>query len=150
VNAREKPYGPSPHGTSWGDTPWDEAYRLPGSSQLGLGKRLLERYPWRQFEPHPEWAEPHHTPENRRLIYVAGIPGQVRVAFIPAEASWVAWSGRAAIKELEAGLAYHAFYFDPRTGREYDLGTVTADAQGQWLLPRPPIFQDWVVVLERR
>ncbi len=140
VNPRDNPDGSSPHGTSWGDTPWEEAYRLPGSGQLGLGKRLLERYPWWRFEPHPEWAEPHHTPQNRRLIYVAGIPGQVRVAYIPAEASWIAWRGRAAIKELETGLAYHGFYFDPRTGREYDLGTVTADAQGNWSIPKPPIF----------
>ena len=33
VNRAEQPYGPSPHGTSWGDTPWKEAYRLPGSTQ---------------------------------------------------------------------------------------------------------------------
>ena len=35
VNTREKPYGPSPHGNTWGNRPWDEAMRLPGSGQLG-------------------------------------------------------------------------------------------------------------------
>ena len=29
---------------------------LPGSRQVGLGKRLLEQYTWQQFQPHPEWA----------------------------------------------------------------------------------------------
>ena len=52
VNTREQPFGPSPHGRSWGDTPWEEAYQLPGSKQLGLAKNLLMRYPWWRLEPH--------------------------------------------------------------------------------------------------
>ena len=31
VNTIAKPYGNSPHGHSWGDTPWEVAYQLPGS-----------------------------------------------------------------------------------------------------------------------
>lgn len=56
VNRREQPYGKSPGGNNWGSTPWDEAMRLPGSTQLGLGKKLLAQYPWYRFTPHPEWA----------------------------------------------------------------------------------------------
>ena len=29
VNTRERPFGPSPHGRSWGDVPWDVAARTP-------------------------------------------------------------------------------------------------------------------------
>jgi hypothetical protein len=148
VNTREQPYGPSPHGTSWGDRPWDEAYKLPGSGQLGIGKRLLERYPWQRFEPHPEWVEPHQTPENRIAAYAAGIPGHVCVVYMPAVNSWHAWRGAMFVQRLEPGQFYRAFYFDPRTGREYPLGTVQATAEGVYTLPKPPIFQDWVVVLE--
>lgn len=148
-NTREKPYGPSPHGTSWGNTPWEDAYRLPGSGQVGLGKRLLERYPWWEFQPHPEWIEPHQTPENRLSAYAAGIPGQVRVVYVPAETSWVAWAGKMAIHALEAGHDYRAFLFDPKTGTEYDLGRAIANAQGDYIVPKPPIIQDWVLVLER-
>ena len=63
VNTRGKPYGPSPHGMSWGNTPWEDAYQLPGRRQLGLAKRLLERFQWWRFEPHPEWVAPHWTAE---------------------------------------------------------------------------------------
>jgi hypothetical protein len=56
VNRRDQPYGPSPGGNNWGTTPWDDAMRLPGSSQLAAAKRLLESLPWYQFEPHPEWV----------------------------------------------------------------------------------------------
>lgn len=56
VNRRGEPFGKSPHGGNWGETPWDDAMRLPGSAQAGLARKLLERYPWPRFEPHPEWA----------------------------------------------------------------------------------------------
>jgi len=56
VNRRDEPYGKSPHGGNWGNRPWDDAMRLPGSKQVSLAKRLLERYAWQKFEPHPEWV----------------------------------------------------------------------------------------------
>jgi hypothetical protein len=133
------------NGTAWGNLGWEDAYLLPGSRQLGLAKRLLERYAWHQFESHPEWAQPHQTPEDRISSYAAGIPGKVRVIYFPAEMGGAArW-----VKGLEAGLTYRAFLFDPKTGAEEELGTVTGDAQGDYAVPRVPIFQDWVLVLER-
>lgn len=56
VNRREQPYGKSPHGGNWGNTPWDEAMRLPGSRQTGLAKQFLQTFEWHRFEPYPEWA----------------------------------------------------------------------------------------------
>ena len=51
------PHGPSPNGgNGYGSIPWNEAMRLPGSQQVGFGKRLLEQFPWQDFHPHPEWA----------------------------------------------------------------------------------------------
>ena len=29
---------------------------LPGSGQVGLGKKLFEKFEWQKFVPHPEWA----------------------------------------------------------------------------------------------
>jgi hypothetical protein len=143
-----EPYGPSPHGTSWGDTTWEQAMQLPGSRQVGLGKRLLERYPWQRFEPHPEWIEPHHGPGDRYQPYAAGVAGQVRIFFIPATSIWTVWSGRATLRGLEPGVIRRAFWFDPKTGKEYAMPDVQADASGTYTLPRPPIFQDWIVVVE--
>jgi hypothetical protein len=146
VNTRAQPYGKSPHGTAWGNLGWEDAYLLPGSRQLGLAKRLLERYAWQEFESHPEWAQPHQTPEDRISSYAAGIPGKVRVIYFPAEMGGAArW-----VKGLEADLTYRAFLFDPKTGAEEELGMVTGDAQGDYAVPRVPVFQDWVLVLEHR
>lgn len=142
VNTREKPYGPSPHGTSWGDTSWEDAYQLPGSAQVGYGKALLTHYRWWEFEPHPEWVQPAWSSENYFLGYAAGIPRQVRVLFVP---SFVRIQQ---VKELEPDVSYRAFYFNPKTAIEYNLGVVTPDAEGNWRPPGPPVFQDWVLVLE--
>ncbi|MDO8686354.1 MAG: DUF4038 domain-containing protein [Clostridiales bacterium] len=155
VNTMEKPYGISPHGMTWGNTPWEEAYRLPGSKQIGFGKRLLERYQWWRFEPHPEWSEPHAGRNMRIAPYAAGIPGEVRMIYIPV----IGFHGqRPIIRELEKGIIYRAFFFDPVTGDEYGIGEVTADENGNWQSPSMSklmpgvvlVYQDLLLVLENK
>jgi len=67
------------HSGAWGGqaydwTTWKEGMNYPGSTQLGIGKKLLEQYPWSRFEPHPEWAPG---------CFAAGIPGEVRFVYLP-------------------------------------------------------------------
>lgn len=150
VNTREKPFGASPHGLSWGNRAWNDAYTLPGSKQIGLGKQLLERYAWEKFKAHPEWVEPHQTADDRLAPYAAGIPGEVRIIYIPVEAAQLLRSNLPVLKQLEPNVAYRGFYWDPSTGEEYPCGAVQADAQGDYPMPLPPIFRDWVFVMERR
>lgn len=148
LNTRQKPYGASPHGATWGDTPWDEAYRLPGSAHLGLAKGLLSRFKWWCFEPHPEWVEPAGSPENVDLPFAAGIPGEVRVIyfFAPTFAPPVP---QYSVCKLEAQVQYRAYFWDPRSGREHDLGKIVPDGNGNWTIPVQPELKDWVVVLKR-
>jgi hypothetical protein len=40
---------------------WREGMNLAGSSQIGLGSKLLRQYAWWRFQPHPEWVTPHGT-----------------------------------------------------------------------------------------
>ncbi len=95
-------------------TPWSEGMHYPGSTQLGLGKRLLETFPWQRFEPHPEWTEPGS--------FAAGIPGEVRFVYM-AKRGVYNWTGPL-VKGLERDVSYHAFYFDPAAGRRFDLGKI--------------------------
>jgi hypothetical protein len=145
VNTREQPYGPSPHGNTWGNRPWDEAMRLPGSMQLGLGKRLLQRYAWWEFKPHQEWVEPAASKDNYWLHYAAGIPGQVRFIYTYQQV----WGRKVHVKNIEPDVQYRAFFFNPGTGQEYPLGTVTPEADGSWLVPQQPELRDWMLVLEK-
>jgi hypothetical protein len=118
----------------------------PGSTELGLGKKLLERYPWWCFEPHPEWVEPG--------CYAAGIPGQVRFIYLPRRNIYN-WDGPT-VKNMEPDIDWHDYYFDPVTGRMFDEGIVKARAKTGDQTAKPVDFkksvpspQDWVLVLER-
>jgi hypothetical protein len=63
VNGRTVPYGKSPPGNDWGDTPWNVAMALPGSGEAGLAKKLLEQFEWWKLEPHNDWAKYAGAPE---------------------------------------------------------------------------------------
>jgi hypothetical protein len=146
ANTREEPLGPAYFNGTAEDTPYDAAMQYPGSAQLGVGKRLLERYPWWRFEPHPEWVEHHWTTRNYRLPYAAGIPGEVRLIYYPTRRFY--YKGPR-IVGLEPGVAYHATYFDVITGRAYELGRVEPDGEQAWQAPDVPKAQDWLLVLDR-
>lgn len=123
-------------------TTWREGMNQPGAAQLGIGRRLLERFPWSRFEPHPEWVE--------EGCFAAGIPGEVRIVYMPRRKIYD-WSGPT-VKHLEPGVTWRAFYADPATGRTFDQGTIeTGDARtsGGEFKAAVPSPQDWVLVLER-
>ena len=156
------------HGsTAYETIPWHVAMHYPGSAQLGLGKKLLEEYPWWRFQPHPEWVEPHSTTllgphaewyDNHQkwaelkgrwdLPYAAGIPGEVRFIYIPGNNDYQLTAPT--VMNLEPGVNYRAFLFDPIWGNRIDLGPVVkimpADEYHPPQLPSP---QDWVLVLEK-
>jgi len=139
LNTRQKPYGLSPHGHSWGDTPWEVAYQLPGSRQLGLAKKLLSRYPWWKLEPKPELVDPHWTTENYWQPFAAHVPGELIIAFSP--------QGFKALKFKDVPAGLTAFFWNPSDGAEHAIGPVTPDGAGNWQAPEFPIFRDWVVML---
>ena len=59
-NRPGQPHGNSPHGGNYGDITWEDAMNLPGSRQVGLGKRFLESLNCERFAPQPDsvsWAE---------------------------------------------------------------------------------------------
>ncbi|MDQ2947295.1 MAG: DUF4038 domain-containing protein [Acidobacteriota bacterium] len=141
VNNPGVPFGASPHGRSWGNTPWQTAYQLPGSGQIGMGKALLEKYRWWKMEPHPEWFDPHWSSKDYWQAYTAG---KLRISFLPRTRS-VPFR----MKNLEADVRYRAFFFNPASGERTELGGVQTDASGDWIIPAPPIFQDYVLVMEK-
>jgi hypothetical protein len=49
LNLPDLRYGKSPGGHDWGSTPWTDAMRLPGSTQLAAAKRFLLTQPWHRL-----------------------------------------------------------------------------------------------------
>ena len=117
-------------------TTWDEGMHFPGSSQVGRGKGLLETLPWQDFTEHPEWVE-----KDR---FAAGIPGKIRVIYQPIRGVYK-WDGIKMTGVKEGN--WSAYYFDPVSGRKYDLGKHSLN--GKWTSPNVPSPQDWVLVMER-
>jgi hypothetical protein len=144
VNNEDELFGESPHGVVWGNTLWKDAYLLPGSNQIGISKKFLEKFEWWNFEPHDEWCEPHSTEENRIAPYAAGISGEVRLIYIPF------CTEKPLIKNIEKNAKYDAYYFNPVNGDIYRLGEVRANEENSWTPEKPmPVFTDLILVMER-
>ncbi len=138
----DEPYGPSPHGRSYGNTPWQDAAQLPGATQVGLGGALMARFPWWELTKHPEWVEPRHDETNARAIRCVGVPRRLRLVYVPQ-----LWDPPT-LKGIEPDVRYRAAYVDPCTGAEHDLGLVQPDDQGNWRPTVPPAVHDWVIVVQ--
>ena len=147
---RDAPYGPSPHGMKYASLPWDEACKLPGSAQAAAVKKFVTQFRWWEIESHPEWVSPSETRNNPMGPYAAGIPGELRIVFIPG-------GGAPLVRRLEKGVRYNAWYFDVVSGERFDIGVAEGDANGDW---RPrykfafppeklPLNMDMVLVMEK-
>lgn len=141
VNTPERPYGPSPHGHSWGGPPWNVAAQLPGSGQLGLAKGLLTSYSWQRLQPAIDLIETHWTSGDYWQPFAAQIPDEAVIAFSP--------SGTKALRFRNLpSFAKRVYLFNPSDGSRVQLGRVEADSSGAWKAPEFPIFRDWVMVLD--
>ncbi len=144
-NRKEEPFGNSPQGTTWGGDPWDVAMNYAGGAQVGIGKKLLENYPYWKIEPHPEWITPPKPADRMDLPpFAAGIPGELRLVYMNHS-----YSRSTSMTAFEPGVRYRAFWFDPVSGDRHRLGQVESGADGSWKLPRAPGTWDFVLVLER-
>ena len=137
---------------------WSEAMNLPGSYQIGLAKKFLEKLEWYKFERHPEWVTPHESESNIYYPYCAGIPGKLRVIYIPVIYLLEDLLALMKIKinSIEKDLNYKGYFFNPRTGEVIDEIDVKPNDIGEWSIPNKygivlpcPTVEDWVLVLEK-
>ena len=130
--------------------------RLPGSTQMGIGRRFFERYPWWIFQPR---HEPEAEEAGRVSAFATGIPGALAIFYLAGsvEAPYTGVAGTRVC--IEPGAKYQAFYFNPRTGKEVrvyegrchvqiEIGAVEPNEDGRWPVPPKPTMEDWVLVLE--
>ncbi|MQY69557.1 MAG: DUF4038 domain-containing protein, partial [Firmicutes bacterium] len=85
----EEPFDDGRGRCTYGTRSWKETYQYAGSKQMGIAKRLLERYRWWRLEPHPEWVKRFNIdtihgwqyPKEYNTCYAAGIPGELRIIY---------------------------------------------------------------------
>jgi len=141
LNGINKPYGNSPGGNNWGITPWNEAMLLPGSTQIGAARKLIESIPgWNSFEPKPEMITKWSASDTAVLAVTSG--NQSALAFLPSP-------GTIAITLPVQNQSYKAFWFNPVTVTKEKEFTLTTDASGKIESTSPAAKQDWVLVLTK-
>jgi hypothetical protein len=152
VNRRGQPHGPSPQhppgSTGYGIIAWDDAMNLPGSTQVGLGKKLFEQFDWQTFEPNPQWATyaedgAHPTTRPSYGPFATGSDA-VRLIYVPELRS-------IRINDLKSGSRYRAQIFDPVSGKVTELDKIAPDGGAGWTLTAPgqSDAEDWVLILQR-
>jgi len=143
-----------------GGGPWQEVMHLPGSTQVGIGRRFFEEYPWWRFERR---VEPEVEGLGRASAFGTGIPRAVAIYYVPSglepeavhgilkAGDWQYFWPRLVLPiTIEPEANYEATWFDPRTGERTPIGSVVADVDGRWKPPAKPSLLDWVLVLEDR
>ena len=142
-NRRGQPHGASPRGTNYGAIPWEDAMNLPGSRQIGLGKKFLEGLPWQRLVPQPGTVDWDRAAEQDAVVApcASGVGDQLRIFY--------ALSARpVVVRALRPKATYRFTRFDPVTGQHAGIDDVRTDAQGEWRCAPPAHGHDWVVKLE--
>lgn len=140
LNGRDKPYGNSPWGGTWGNTPWNIAMNLPGSKQVGAGRKLIESLPnWNHFEPRPEsvisWSG-----KDTAFFAIAG--NETALAYLPAP-------GTVQLQLPLANAQYTACWFDPVDCKKLGDFSITTDPEGKYTATSPTGLQDWVLTFRK-
>lgn len=146
ANRADRPHGASPHGGDYGQLPWEDAMRLPGSEQLALAKRVLLELGW-----------PHLTPEPELVAWSDGAPGRFGNYDRPYAARFA--SGAVCLYAPDARPVtacpgpgdWSVRFLDPTTG-ESTPGAPIEPREGCGLPLFPPTNArpDWVALLSPR
>jgi len=116
----------TPHGT----TLFDLHGGASGTDEVDaiIDARLHDEYPLEDRVPRGEWSKRQGT---FRRPYAAGIPGKLRLIYLPYFGTGN--SGSPTVLGLEPGVKYAVYYWEPSLGVRFDLGEVARSEPGKLL-----------------
>jgi hypothetical protein len=155
LNRPGRPHGPSPTKgsppptkgsppTGYGTITWEEAMRLPGSTHMGIGRRLFASLPWTKLEPvfgGAVWDE-EAAADTLTGPQTCGIGDRLRIVYALDPKS-VRMLG------LRPAARYRVRLFDPVTGDRTAAEAKLSTPQGELVVPPPSHGHDWVILAER-
>ena len=103
----------------------------------------MRGFPWWQLQSRPDWVKDDLAENDPYRPVAVGIPGKLRIVYIP-----MCWKPSPISSGIESDVSYEAYYFDPCTGMQVDLGRVEPSPDGQWMPPMPPEGHDWLLVMD--
>jgi hypothetical protein len=119
---------------------WDKAIQLPAAEQIGKHMRhFLESMEWWKLTPRFDEAEWSLLQDSKYSI--ATIENQVYVCYF-----YNTDTVTGILKNMKADTKYSARWYDPQTGEYSDIGEVTTDKSGSWIIPQKPSTEDWVLL----
>ncbi len=145
-NTEEELFGASPGGYTWGNTPWEQAHKWKGSFFVGLGRKILQRYNWQDFEFNDEWIDPSADENDVQDAYAAGTGDSIRLFYFPKGV--MPWGQPYTVKGLNSQSSYQAAFIDPLTGKNYPIKELITGTR-HWTIPHAPILQDWLLEVRR-
>lgn len=141
LNRPGDPHGKSPHGGTYGKITWEDAMRLPGSTQVALGKKFFETLPWTELQPVKDsahWTQPGSEPGPQ----ACGAGDGLRIIYSPS-------ANDISVAQLIPGARYIAQIFDPVTGETRQSDDSVANAAGACEVHDPGLGHDWVITLRK-
>jgi len=145
VNRKGAPYGKSPGGNHWGDTPWDEAMEFAGGEQVARAVRWISGLAWHDFAPMCDTLSIQGHEGRIDAPFCAGITDRLRLIYC-ANGSFLR---RLRVGHLAPFARYSLTHFDPATGKLESLGTLRANRHGVVALPRLRFKDDWALLLKK-
>ena len=146
INTEDNPFGATPHGGTWGNTPWEEALKLNGAKHICASHKILETYEWWLLEPMQDYIIPVQDVQNPKSVYLAGIKSYLRIAyFYNPVYPWE--KPHFQLTHLNPDTSYTGFFIDPKNGQKHTITNIKISSDGCWEIPSFPSYEDWVVVL---
>ena len=143
-NTEEELFGASPGGHTWGNTPWEEAHQWKGSYYVGLGRKILQQYPWQHLEPQTDFVSPHASAENRMHAYALG-NDSLRLVYFP---HYTPWGQQYELLRLDPEATYQATFVDPMNGERHPVDNLITGSNS-WQASAAPTMQDWLLELKQ-
>jgi len=156
VNRFNDPFGESPKGHNWGTTPWNQAMKLPGSSQLAHAKAMLLTLPWHLLNPTPKKS----TNQWKRYLQLVSFMYWRQQPIAAAEALnnelaiyYLANLKPTLINIERISKPVHAYWFDPTDGIITPVTETNFSDCSQYPF-KPPSKnaaneKDWVLIIKK-
>lgn len=141
-NTEEELFGASPVGDVWGNVPWETAHQYLGSTHIGIGRKILQALDWQSLRPFPAGVSQHANAENIFRPYCTRAADDLRVIYFFNAIRNIK------LQQLSEGQNYCYTFINPLNGEHNLSGSFVASEDGSWEVPREPIKQDWVLVVQ--
>jgi hypothetical protein len=145
VNQKNKPFGNSPSGDNWGNTPWDEAMQLRGSYELGKSVTFLQKFSWWYLEPAQHLLKQPPSFDVLQKVFCASI-FQESFFLYSMNPSALIRLKRLVLCGMQPQTSYFIYFYDPESATLQFYKKIKTNCNGEWKIPRKRFQNDWLLI----